>query len=405
MTKYLVKISSIIIYGIPFLILSGPFFSDLAIVIICIFFLIISFKEKLFHLYKNKYFQIFFCFYIYLLARSLFTQDLVSIKSSLFYIRFGLFALAFYYLLLNNYIDLKKLFFVLLFSLFTVFIDSLIQFYTGFNILGYEILHPSRISSFFYDELILGSFSFRVLILTIPLYFIYYKKKIYSFILLIIITTLILLSGERSALALIIIFAVYYLFITTDKIKYFLINILILLSLLIILLSTSESAYKRIISVTKENFYINKEQKIIAFSRVHHQHYSTGYKMFKKNILFGVGPKMFRFKCSDTDYNSGQFSCSTHPHNILIQFLAELGLVGFMFLCYFYYLLIKNLLNFNNYKNKDKERSFLILSLIVILNFFPFLPYGNFLNNWLSIFNIFSISLLGYFKNGRLKFS
>lgn len=405
MTKYLVKISSILIYGIPFLILSGPFFSDLALVIVCTSFLIISYRERLFHLYKNKYFKIFLFFYVYLVARSLFTQDLVSIKSSFFFIRFGLFALAFNYFLLKNYIDLKKFFFIILFSLFAIFVDSLIQYYTGFNILGFEILHPNRISSFFYDELILGSFSLRVLILIIPLYFLYYKKKIYPFILLIIITTLIVLSGERSALALIIIFSVYYLFITTNKIKYFLINILILLSLFTVLLSTNETLYKRIITVTKNNFYINKEEKIIAFSQVHYQHYSTGYKMFKENILFGVGPKMFRFKCGDNNYNSGQFSCSTHPHNILIQFLAEFGLLGFMFLCYFYYLLIKNLLNFNLYRNKDKDRSFLILNLIVILNFFPFLPYGNFLNNWLSIFNIFSISLLGYFNNGRLKFS
>ena len=405
MTKYLVKISSTLIYGIPFLILSGPFFSDLALVIVCTSFLIISYREKLLHLYKNKYFKIFLFFYAYLVARSLFTQDLVSIKSSFFFIRFGLFALAFNYFLLKNYVDLKKFFFVILFSLFAIFIDSLIQYYTGFNILGFEILHPNRISSFFYDELILGSFSFRVLILIIPLYFLYYKKKIYPFILLVIITTLIVLSGERSALALIIIFSVFYLFITTNKIKYFLINILILLSLFTIILSTNETIYKRIITVTKNNFYINKEEKIIAFSQVHYQHYSTGYKMFKENILFGVGPKMFRFKCGDNNYNSGQFSCSTHPHNILIQFLAEFGLLGFMFLCYFYYLLIKNLLNFNLYRNKDKERSFLILNLIVILNFFPFLPYGNFLNNWLSIFNIFSISLLGYFNNGRLKFS
>ena len=358
MTKYLVKISSILIYGIPFLILSGPFFSDLALVIVCTSFLIISYRERLFHLYKNKYFKIFLFFYVYLVARSLFTQDLVSIKSSFFFIRFGLFALAFNYFLLKNYIDLKKFFFIILFSLFAIFVDSLIQYYTGFNILGFEILHPNRISSFFYDELILGSFSLRVLILIIPLYFLYYKKKIYPFILLIIITTLIVLSGERSALALIIIFSVYYLFITTNKIKYFLINILILLSLFTVLLSTNETLYKRIITVTKNNFYINKEEKIIAFSQVHYQHYSTGYKMFKENILFGVGPKMFRFKCGDNNYNSGQFSCSTHPHNILIQFLAEFGLLGFMFLCYFYYLLIKNLLNFNLYRNKDKERSF-----------------------------------------------
>ena len=73
--------------------------------------------------------------------------------------------------------------------------------------------------------------------------------------------------------------------------------------------------------------------------------------MFKDNILFGQGLKMFRIKCSEEKFNAGRFSCSTHPHNIIIQFLAELGIVGILFLIYFYFslfLTIKKITKNNN---------------------------------------------------------
>ena len=69
---------------------------------------------------------------------------------------------------------------------------------------------------------------------------------------------------------------------------------------------------------------------------MHDDHYSSGMKMFKDNFLFGQGLKMFRVKCNEEKFNVGRFSCSTHPHNIIIQFLAELGIVGILFLIYFF---------------------------------------------------------------------
>ena len=41
---------------------------------------------------------------------------------------------------------------------------------------------------------------------------------------------------------------------------------------------------------------------------------------------------MFRQKCSDDRYNSGINSCTTHPHNFLLQVLSETGLIGLLFI-------------------------------------------------------------------------
>ena len=67
------------------------------------------------------------------------------------------------------------------------------------------------------------------------------------------------------------------------------------------------------------------------FSNDHNGHLKLAYDLFKKNTIFGVGPKGFRHYCRSVNYDSEIGICSTHPHNTLIQILAETGLIGFLF--------------------------------------------------------------------------
>ena len=64
---------------------------------------------------------------------------------------------------------------------------------------------------------------------------------------------------------------------------------------------------------------------ISKFSLSHHGHYILALDLFKNNYLFGVAPKGFRYHCRKIQYDSKVGICTTHPHNILIQFLSELG--------------------------------------------------------------------------------
>ena len=49
--------------------------------------------------------------------------------------------------------------------------------------------------------------------------------------------------------------------------------------------------------------------------------------------LLGNGYRSFQVKCHEEQFFiEGKQQCSTHPHNIYAQFLAELGIVGFSFL-------------------------------------------------------------------------
>ena len=50
-----------------------------------------------------------------------------------------------------------------------------------------------------------------------------------------------------------------------------------------------------------------------------------------ENKIFGVGPKGFRYYCRSVEYDPPLGICSTHPHNISVQILTELGLIGSIF--------------------------------------------------------------------------
>ena len=110
-----------------------------------------------------------------------------------------------------------------------------------------------------------------------------------------------------------------------------------------------------------------------------------------------MGPKGFRHFCRSVDYDPKEGVCSTHPHNILAQTLSELGLVGLFFYLTFVIFLIKNIFAIKNKKDENFEtNSFLIISIGLLIHLFPFLPSGNFFNNWISSFIYFKIGLLLY---------
>ena len=60
----------------------------------------------------------------------------------------------------------------------------------------------------------------------------------------------------------------------------------------------------------------------IIFSKTHENHYKSAFKIFKSYPIFGSGLKTFRYVCKKPQHNPS--GCTTHPHNIFMQFLSEL---------------------------------------------------------------------------------
>ena len=140
--------------------------------------------------------------------------------------------------------------------------------------------------------------------------------------------------------------------------------------------------------------------KLAAFSWHHQQHYESALRMFADNPLVGIGPKLFRIKCHDEKYNyNTKYGCSTHPHNLYIQLLAETGLIGFIhvFFAFLYicYIFLKQI-----WHSASGNRSFLIsdykicLFTSLFVSLWPFIPTGSIFNNWLGVIYFMPVGFL-----------
>jgi hypothetical protein len=160
---------------IPFLIL-GPFFPDLIVSISALFFLFYVFKNKEFYFFYNKPLIIFFIFCIYCILLSVFVaaDTMLSFESSLFYFRIGVFSCFIWYLINKDKSILTYFYYVLVLCFSSLVIDGYIQYFTGTNLLGFQI-YGQRVSSFFGDELVMGSYLSRLFPLLFALFLI--KKK------------------------------------------------------------------------------------------------------------------------------------------------------------------------------------------------------------------------------------
>ena len=98
--RILINFPSYLIVLLPLTLISGPFLSDLSILLIGIFFIINIVLKKEYNFLKNKFIILFSIFTFYLFINSLIKYyDIHSIRSSLGYLRFGIFSLGVFYFL------------------------------------------------------------------------------------------------------------------------------------------------------------------------------------------------------------------------------------------------------------------------------------------------------------------
>ncbi len=394
---------------IPFFLITGPFLSDLAVSLISLLFLIYCFKKNQFSYFKNKYFYIFILFWIYLIINSLINNvNFTSLKISIFYFRYGVFVLAIVNFL--KYDDkIIKYFFYCIFICFTVLIiDGFYEYFFGQNIFGWSNHESSRISSFFGDEKILGSYLSRLwpVFFGISVLILRERKKLFFFLIIIFILSesLIFISGDRTAFFNINLSAIFVILFSRKLLNLRLITLSSSALIIIIISLINPTAKERMFDQTLKqmNIILDAEKPqnttgLYIFSREHTHHYMTAYKMFLDNKILGVGVKNFRKFCNDKKYKVSNLSCSSHPHNTYIQILSETGIIGFLFLIliflYFCFYTIKHLTLRVRGKFYFTDFEICILSGIAIY-IWPIIPTGNIFNNWLNIVMILNIPLL-----------
>ena len=313
----------------------------------------------------------------------------------------------------------KYIYYSIIFCFVILIIDGLFQFFLKKNLLGFEIAKTDagvplpRISSFFGDEMILGSYLSRLfpIFFGLFLWFNNSKKNFYFFIPIFVFTIiLVFLSGERTALFFIILSLIMMSLFVSNKKK---MARIILICFLIIgptILTVSEEVRDRLINVTISQIIKSEntaqidfdmagvagENKLYILTRQHEEHYISALRMFNENKIIGVGVKNFRNFCSEKRFHISEYTCSPHPHNTYVQLLSETGFVGFLivfsFFLYFSYKLIIHFI-----KTYIKKNSYNDLEICLIISFYitlwPLAPSGNFFNNWLSIVYFFPVGI------------
>tara|TARA_B100000900_G_C20595842_1_gene723361 strand:- start:1137 stop:2405 length:1269 start_codon:yes stop_codon:yes gene_type:complete len=403
-----------LLFIIPLSFIAGIAVTEFFVFFCIIFFLILN-KDRSLFIDTKVIFLFLFSVFIFTNTYFRIYDDLKL--GSIFYFRYVLFSLGIFYLcnLFNEYKN-KKYFFLLIFFVLLLLADSIFQFFTGFNILGFKII-SSRVSSVFNDELILGSYLVRLM--PIILWFVFFlkinlKKNIFlSVIFFSLYFITIYLSGERTSFFLWVVTIVGLITIIKDLRKILLYSITILIFFIFItsyfklgnantfnrlFIKTYNQITKIEINNKKTNTSSkNESKKFNIYSTDHEGHILLALKLFDENQIFGIGPQGFKFYCKKVNYTPETGICSTHPHNILIQIILELGLIGLVF---YVVATVFVLYNFFKYIFKQKFNedylSFYTITLGLIINLFPFVPGGNFFNNWISIMLYYNVGLYMY---------
>ena len=413
--KYYPKNISLILFLIPLSFIVGIAITEI-LAFLSIVVLILYNRDKLLFFDPKIIFLLIFSIYIFFNAYLQIFDDLRI--SSFFHIRFLIFSISIFFLceVYENNKD-KKIFLYFIFFFFILTLDAIFQFLNGTNILGFDII-KGRVSSFFQDELILGSFLIRLM--PIILWFIFFlnidlrKNFFFSLVFLSFYLISIYLSGERTSFFL----CVFFLFSVFIIIKH--LRLIILYSTLTLILFAFASSYfklgntdpanrmftKTFNQITDHKLNSKNKNNIInqnisgnlkIYSVDHEGHIKLALKLFNENKIFGVGPKGFRNYCRSVNYDPEVGICSTHPHNILIQIISELGLIGLSFYIFagcFVLFIFFNLIIKKKYTNH--YLSFYSITLGLIINLFPLIPGGNFFNNWISLILYYNIGFYLY---------
>ena len=145
------------------------------ILIIDLFFLLTCYHQKQWSWIRNKYFYFFIFIWIYLVINSIFSdngaetffdtirKEIVNPKNdsiirSVGFIKFIIFLFAVQYFFFNSKKIFNQIFLYWSIIIFVVLIDVVFERIGGFNLLGFKSPSPTRIVSFFKDELVVGGF-------------------------------------------------------------------------------------------------------------------------------------------------------------------------------------------------------------------------------------------------------
>lgn len=389
MNNYIVKILekfSVIFLGIlPLGLIIGTGVSEGIIIIINILILIILTFNKNYLLLKEKQIIYLIFIWLYLLLNFITSNNPeLSFSRAIFFFRFILLILAICYIFKS--IQYQKIIFTTWsFTIVAVTFDIYYEFFFKKNILGYISPDHTRIVSFMKDELRIGGFLLGFFLFVVNFWNSFLIKEKKSFLIragIYLMETLIfvgiLLTGERANSLKALLCCIFILCLVKLKNKLILI-VFILLTPLIIFYSSKD------INQRYKSTYVNLiDQNKFIYNTQHGAHYNAAISIFLQYPILGAGIKNFRAECSKNEYSNIKFTktdtrCSTHPHQIYLEILAELGLIGFFLIFSFIFINI-----YKAIKIYLTNQNLVLLSSVSYLlgSLVPLIPSGSFFSSF-----------------------
>ena len=438
-------------YIFPVMMLTSSGYITFYVSVLSFFSIFFFYKNKI----KIKLFLIDYCVLIFFLLSILTSliningNEIIIFIKSILDLRFFLFFLIIRNIIKYKLVNIKILFLICLISSVFLILNIFSQHIFGFDIFG----HPpfaGRFNGLFESEAIAGSYIQKLSILSILSIILLditkVKKKLLILFIINILGIGVLLTFDRMP------FFIYSfgILISIILIKNLRLNLLV--SFLILILSTSilfknyEILYDRYsilkyqISIEKITNLIQKlknnnfsyssslpdnnrktESKEISISGDYIKLYYSAYNVWLNNPLLGSGVKSFGREClklvNNANINIKNVNCNTHPHNIYLEILVNIGSIGMLTFLLIIFLILKDILNNIDLKKINNQKSILNIFFLIILvvELIPIRSYGSIFQTVNGSMFWFIVSLMSsakwielnkilYFFNKKLKF-
>ena len=364
--KFLLNLKFFPIYFFPLSICLGSAVVNLMLICSTLI-VIINFKKFFEYIKKNNFFIFLIFFFLYILVLSLGTKEILK---GIGYLRYLFFFLLVYEFSLSKE-RLKYFYITLVILLLFLSVDIFFQRIFGSNIFGMKFsssnMYSNRFSGFFGDELIAGSFLFKMSFILL-FFFLFKKNKSINLLFSLIFFLAILITGERMSFINYFVFLIA-LFYVSLRTKYFYIlfsSIVLFFVLAINFDDNSRHRYNQILyemglSDHDYNISFNKDtitKRLEVNSTPHLSLYKSSIIIIKEKPILGHGIKGFRDNCKAVN----QHSCSSHPHNYYFEIATSFGIIGLFIFILTLYFMLKNISNIK----KSNKIAILIFFLLII---------------------------------------
>lgn len=308
---------------LPMALLWGNAAAEVVVGVVVALFLVRTCTTRDVHWLRQDWIVLALALWAYVCLRGALTPDPVhGVLHALPWIRFPLFAATLAYFALTEGRHQRWLLLGLFVALVSLATDAIIQYFYGTDLIGHRP-QGTRLTAFFNAPKVGTTLCW--LFLPVLLGLIGLGKRAMAILFGGLCLAAILLSGDRMALLTALLgCALVPVFVRRIR-KYVLPLVLLLALPLGGLLYSNPSLYNRQVALTLE--------EIRNFSTTHYgEIWGSTLDIAKDYPLFGVGLKNYRLVCTDPHYGPEIRSfyprCTTHPHNLYLEWLVEAGAVG-----------------------------------------------------------------------------